>query len=529
MYDILIRGGTVVDGSGAPRYRADVAIEGERIVAVDRLEGSRARTELDATGCVVAPGFVDMHSHADISLPISPTADSLVHQGITTVVAGQCGLSLAPLLEETRQEVIAMLDSAGRPQKRQAWTTFGSYLQSLSRLGVSLNVVPLVGQGTVRGGVMGYNPEPPDPEQMAAMQAEVVRAMDEGAVGVSTGLIYPPGSWASTEELVAVVQPAAERGGLYFSHIRGEGDTLLEALAEAIRIGRETGAPVHVSHFKVAGRDNWEKAAAALALLDAGRAEGLDVTADMYPYLAGSSFLVSMLPEWAQGGGKEATLQRLADAETRRKMEADMKVSGFFRVAEWDTVLISNSPKKLAYEGRTIADLAAETGQSGYDWIFDALLETELDLHMIVFMMNEDNLRRALQHPAMMIGTDAMGVAAEGPMSEGKPHPREYGTYPRVLGRYVREEGILSLEDAVWKMSGFPAQKLGWSDRGVVKAGYRADLVVLDPDTVADRATYAQPHQYPVGIPHVIVNGQLVVQDARHTGARPGAILGRSF
>lgn len=528
MYDILIRGGLVVDGSGAPRYRADVAIEAERIVAVDRLEGGQAGTELDATGCVVTPGYVDMHSHADVSLPISPTADSLVHQGITAVVAGQCGLSLAPLLEDTRQEVIAMLDSAGRPLPWEAWTTFDSYLQSLSQMGISLNVVPLVGQGTVRGGVMGFNPEPPDPAQMAAMQAEVVRAMEEGAVGVSTGLIYPPGSWASTEELVALVRPAAERGGHYFSHIRGEGDTLLEALAEAVQIGRETGAPVHVSHFKVAGRDNWDKAEAALALLDAGRAEGLDVTADMYPYLAGSSFLVSMLPEWAQGGGKEATLGRLTDVETRRKMEADMQTGGFFRVAEWDTVLIANSPKKKAYEGRTIADLAAETGRSAYDWIFDALLETELDLHMIVFMMDEDNLRMALPHPAMMIGTDAMGVAATGPMSEGLPHPREYGTYPRVLGRYVREEGILSLEEAVWKMSGFPAQKLGWADRGLVRVGYKADLVVLDPDTVADRATFAQPHQYPTGIPHVLVNGQLVVQDGSHTGARPGAILGRS-
>ena len=527
MFDILIENGQVVDGSGVPRYRADVATKGDRIVEVGRLEGAEAETVIDASGCVVTPGFVDMHSHTDFTLPICPTADSLVHQGITTAVVGQCGASPVPLLAETREQVIAMMESEEAPLPWDEWSTFGSYLDYLRQIGTSINVVPLVGQGMVRAAVMGFSADPASDAQMARMQTEVARAMDEGAIGVSTGLIYPPGSYASTEELIAVTRPAGERNGFYFSHIRGEGDTLLEAVAEAIRIGRETGAAVQISHFKAAGRDNWGKSAQALELIDQARAEGLDVTADMYPYLAGSTSLTAALPEWAQEGGKEAILKRLADAKTRQKMTADMQSTGFFRITEWDKVLISGSPKNRDYEGRYVADLAAGAGKSPHDWIFDALLETELAVSMITFMMSEENRRVEVRYLAMMIGTDSSGRATEGPLSKGVPHPRGYGTYPRVLGRYVREQGVISLEEATWKISGFPAQKLRWTDRGLVKKGYKADLVILDPDTVADRATYEAPHQYPVGIPHVIVNGKLVIHDNSHTQARPGSVLGR--
>jgi N-acyl-D-amino-acid deacylase len=527
MLDILIQNGQVVDGSGVPRYRADVAIEGDRIVDVGRLESTEAETVIDASGCAVTPGFVDMHSHADLTLPILPTADSLVHQGITTAVVGQCGLTPVPLLAETREQVVAMMESKETPLPWERWSTFNSYFDYLSRIGTSVNVVPLVGQGTVRSAVMGLSAGPANEKQIARMQAEVVKAMDEGAIGVSTGLIYPPGSYASTEELIAVTRPAGERDGFYFSHIRGEGDTLLQAVAEAIRIGRETGAAVQISHFKAAGHGNWDKAAQALELIDQARAGGLDVTADMYPYLAGSTSLVAVLPEWAQEGGKEAILKRLGDAATCRKMTADMQSTGFFRIAEWDRVLISGSPRNRDYEGRYVADLAADAGKSPHDWVFDALLETELDVHMILFMMSEDNRRVELCHPAMMIGTDGVARATEGPLAKGVPHPRSYGTYPRVLGRYVREQGVLSLEEAIWKMSGLPAHKLRWADRGLVKKGYKADLVILDPDTVADRADYETPHQYPVGIPHVIVNGKLVIHGSGHTQARPGRVLGQ--
>jgi N-acyl-D-amino-acid deacylase len=543
MLDILMRNGQVVDGSGAPRYRADVAVEGDRIVEIGQLESAEAEVVIDASGCVVTPGFVDMHSHADFSLPLCPTADSLVHQGITTAVTGQCGDSLAPLLDETREQVIAARKSKDLPLPWEQWSTFGSYLDYLTQTGISLNVVPLVGQGAVRAAVMGFGADPADEAQMARMQAEVVKAMESGAVGVSSGLLYPPGSYASTEELIAFTLPCGERDGFYFSHIRGEENTLLEAVGEAIRIGRETGAAVQISHFKAGERANWDKAAPALELIDQARSEGLDVSADMYPYLAASTSLVSMLPQWAQEGGKEATLKRLADAETRQKIEADMQPGKSLRIREWDKILISSSPKNRDYEGRSLADLAAEAGQtsarlrqssiepsvesSPYDWVFEALLETELDVGMVLFLMSEDNVKMQLRHPAMMIGTDGLGRATEGPLSKGKPHPRSYGTFPRVLSRYVREQGVISLEAAVWKMCGLPAQKLRWSDRGLVKKGFKADLVILDPETVADRATYEAPHQYPIGIHHVIVNGALVIHDEAHTQTRPGCVLGR--
>jgi N-acyl-D-amino-acid deacylase len=527
MLDLLIRNGQVVDGTGRPRFPADVAVQGDRIVKVGQLEGAVAEAEIDAEGCVVTPGFVDMHSHTDFTLPLLPTADSLVHQGITTAVIGQCGASPAPLLAETREQVLAAMESEDMPLPWDEWTTFGSYLDYLRRTGISVNVVPLVGQGMVRSAVMGFTAEPADGAQMTRMQAEVVRAMDEGAIGVSTGLIYPPGSYASTEELVGITSPSGERDGFYFSHIRGEADTLLDAVSEAIHIGRQTGTSVQIAHFKSVREPNWHKSAAALELLDAARAEGLDVTADMYPYLASSTTLISFLPEWAQEGGKTATLKRLADPAARRQMVRDMQSRGFAFETDWSQVIIGSSPKNRIYEGRTVAELASEANKETVEWVFDTLLETDLDVSMISFGMSEDNRKLELRHPAMMIGTDGSARATEGPMSRGKPHPRNYGTFPRVLGHYVREQGILSLEEAIWKMCGLPAEKLRWTDRGLVKAGTRADLVVLDPETVADRATFRDPHQYPVGIHHVVVNGQPVIQNGAHTRARPGSVLGR--
>lgn len=525
MLDILVQNGAVVDGSGAPGYRAAVAIDGDRIAEVGVLEGAQAATVIDASGHVVTPGFVDMHSHTDFTLPVNPTADSLVHQGITTAVIGQCGASPAPLLEETRQQVIATLEREDVSMPWDKWSTFGSYLEHLMQIGASLNVAPLVGQGMVRWGVMGFVADAPTEEQMTRMQNEVVKALESGAIGVSTGLIYPPGCYTSTEELIDFTQPAGERNGFYFSHIRGEGEALLESIAEAIRIGRETGAAVQISHFKAARRANWSKAPQALELIDQARAEGLDVTADMYSYPASSTGLSSLLPNWALEGGKEATLKRLADAETRSKIVSDMRSSGRLHTTEWDKILISSSPKNRDYEGHTVADLAAETSKPPHEWVFDALLETEIGLSMVAFTMSEENRKLAMRHPAVMIGTDGSGLATEGPLSQGLPHPRSYGTFPRVLAHYVREQGVISLEEAIRKMSGLPAQKLRWADRGLVRKGYKADLVVLNPDTVKDLATYEAPHQYPIGIPHVIVNGKLVIHNSTHTKARPGRVL----
>ncbi len=521
MLRAVITGGLLIDGSGAPARRSDVAIQGDRIAAVDRLEAAQAETVADASGCVVCPGFVDMHSHTDFTLPVLPTADSLVHQGITTAVVGQCGSTPVPLLPDTREHSIAMMQSDEYELPWQEWSTFGSYLDYLRKIGTSINVVPLVGQGTLRQAVMGFTAAAPSEEQIARMQAEVVEALDERAVGISTGLIYPPGSYATTEELIAVTRPVGERGGLYFSHIRGEGQTLLEAISEAIRIGRETGAAIEISHLKASGRAHWDKAARALEMIEAAQAEGLDVTADMYPYLAGSRSLVSSLPHWAQEGGKEAILARLADAETRKGMAEGMR-------DEWDKVLIASSPRNRAHEGRYVADMATAAGKQPTEWVFDALLETELRMQQIAFGMSEDNVRMQLQRPWVMIGTDASGRAPEGPLSRGLPHPRSYGTFPRILGHYVREEKLITLEEAIHRMTGLPARKLHWPDRGLTRPGYKADLVVFDPQTVADRATYEKPHRYAVGIRHVIVNGAFVIRDGEHTGERPGRVLGRS-
>jgi N-acyl-D-amino-acid deacylase len=529
VFDILFKGGLVVDGSGNPGFRADVAIQGGRVVELGLLPTAKAEEVIDATDLVVAPGFIDMHSHADFSLPLCPTAESLVHQGITTAVVGQCGFSPAPLFEESRDEVIRMmhasLGGAGERLPWERWTGFKTYLDDLSRTRTSLNIVPLVGQGTVRAGVMGFGPEPANPEQRTRMTAAVAQAMDEGAFGLSTGLIYPPGSFTQSEEIAAVARPVGERGGIYFSHIRGEADTLLTAISEAIRIGKESGAAVQISHFKVAGRKNWDTVGQALALIDEAGVAGLDVTADLYPYLAGSTGLSALLPRWAHEGGKDAISKRLTDPGVRAEMTASMQCEGFAKDVEWDRVLISFAPGKEDYQGRYVAELAREQGKTPHEWVFDALLETGLRADMVTFMMSEENRLRELRHPAMMVGTDGMGYALPGATSQGLPHPRNYGTFPRILGHYVREQKVLSLQEAVWKMTGFPAQKLGLRDRGLVKKGFRADLTLFDPKRVADRATYVSPHQYPEGVPHVLVRGVFVVRDRVHTGARPGEVL----
>jgi N-acyl-D-amino-acid deacylase len=529
MCDIVIRNSLVIDGTGSKPFEADLALKGQSISGVGRIGQTRADTVIDAGGCAVAPGFIDMHSHADFSLPVNPTADSLLHQGITSVVVGQCGLSPAPLLEETRQEVIGALGGffSGVAQSLPwtEWNSFEDYLDFLRRRGVSLNVLPLVGQGVIRASVMGFCEGRANNDQMQKMKAELSKALDQGAIGISTGLIYPPGSFTSTGELIELTKTVGDRNGFYFSHIRGEGDTLLEAVEEAIRIGRETGAAMQISHFKAARRSNWSKSPQALELLRRAQAEGLDITADLYPYRAGSTSLATLLPEWAHVGGPAETLKRLTDPHQRRKMKTDMKSGGYARGVEFKDVLITSCPQHTEYEGRYISDLAAPTGRSAYEWLFDALVQTKLNMAMAVFGMSQENRLQEIQFPGMMVGTDGTGLAASGPMARGVPHPRNYGAFPRVLGRFVRDLGVISLEEAIYKMTGLPAQKMRLKNRGLIKPGMAADLVVFDPATVSDTATYDQPHQYAKGIIHVIVNGRFVVRDAAHTGNRPGRIL----
>ena len=531
MSDILLKNAIVVDGTGSAPFEADLLLEGPFIGQVGRLGGVRAKRTIDTGGFVVCPGFIDMHCHADFSLPILPSADSLVHQGITTAVVGQCGLSPAPLPESSREEVIVGLSSILSELEGEIpwseWSSFGDYLSFLRKIGISINVVPLVGQGTIRAGVMGFGAGRASPEQMEAMQREAVKALQEGAWGLSTGLIYPPGSYASTDELVELTKAVAREGGLYFSHIRGESETLLDAVAEALRIGRETGAPVQISHFKAAGRQNWGKSKEALALIDQARKEGTDVCADMYPYTAGSTTLVAFLPEWAQERGKEAILGRLSNPALRIKMSEDMIKGGFAKSVEWDTVLITGSPVNPAYQGRYVSGLAAEANKTPHDWIFDALVETDLQIHMAVFAMSESNRLQEVRHPVMTFCTDGMGFSAKGSVGKSLTHPRSYGAFPRVLAHYVREQRALSLEEAIHKMTGLAAKRLNLKDRGLIKPGLVADLVVLDPGKVGDRATFENPHQYAEGILEVVVHGEPVIHEGRHTGSKPGQVLNR--
>jgi N-acyl-D-amino-acid deacylase len=515
MLDILLQNGVLVDGSGCARYPADVGIAGDRIEVIGRLPSAQAVRVIDVAGMMIAPGFIDMHSHADYTLPVLPTADSKVHQGFTLEVVGNCGQSPAPLNHAMRQEKIKSSALGGTnmlwPGMRWDWDSFGDFLLFLQQLGTSVNVAPLVGHGTIRTMVMGEGDGAPDAAQMEAMKAGVRKAFAEGALGLSTGLIYPPGIYARTDEIVALAQVAAEADGIYTTHIRGEGDTLLEAIAEAIEIGRRAHVRTEISHLKAAGKRNWHKMSQAIQLIEAARAEGLDVTADMYPYTAANTYMV----------------QRLGDAEYRARVRESLAESRNVGDADWDKIYVSYCPRFPAYEGRTSRDIASERGQAPEDAVLDILVETQTQAELIVFMMSEENVALGLRQPYVMLGSDGEGRSAQGPLSVGKPNPRNYGTCARMLGHYVRERAFVSLEEAVRRMTALPAARLKLRERGLVKPGNFADLVVFDPMSVADVATFEHPHRYPPGIAWVLVNGKVVIAEGQHTGVRPGRVVTR--
>lgn len=539
MIDILIQNAKIVDGSNAPAYQGDIAIAAGRILEIfphHPGNGSpvipQARTCIDAGGKVVVPGFIDMHSHADLTLMAAPQSESLIRQGITTVIGGQCGLSPAPLTARSKKEAMRTINVVGAPKTSlhlETVSSFESYLETMDSLQPAVNLVPLVGQGMVRAAVMGYRAGSPSQEQITAMQTLVHQAMQAGAFGISTGLIYPPGSYATTQELVQVVAPAAEYGGIYFSHIRNEAGRLLESLREAITIGRQAGLPVQISHYKAAGQANWHLSQAGLALIDGARAAGMDVSADMYPYTAGSTHLAALLPAWAVEGGLTSVFKRLLLPWERKKIIAAMQAGQgeVIETIEWDKVLICRSARP-DYTLRYIADLAVSEGVDPYVWTLNALVKTRGNIGMVVMLMSEDNLPSQMQHPAIMFGTDGFGMATEGPMASGMLHPRCFGTYPRIFGKYVRQDGVLSLEEASWKASGFPAQKLGLTNRGTLRPGNWADLVLFDPDTILDRATYENPLQYPQGIDLVMVNGAIALQNNQQNQQRTGTVIRRS-
>jgi len=528
MLDILIKNGVVVDGTGKSAFKADVGIAAGRIAVVaDDIE-QEAKRIIEAQGLHLAPGFIDAHTHSDLTLLVNPRAESKIRQGVTTEVIGNCGGSPAPLLGAAVEEARTQAKILGLDV---TWATMAEYLERLRNPGAAVNVVPLVGHNTVRGAVLGFDDIQPTPEQQAEMERLVAQAMEQGARGLSTGLFYPPGFYARTEEVIGLARVAARRGGIYATHVRSETDRLFEALAEAIEIGKLAEIRVQISHVKLEGYRNWEGADRLLAMLEDACSRGVRVVCDQYPYTAGVSWLAYILPYWAQAGGARAVAERLCDPEVRARLRKDWEENraewenrGGMR--DWTDLLITDcGGPRPDVQGKNIAEIAADEGKDPLEAALDLIVVSEGQVECVCFGQLEDNVRLLMRHPLVVVGSDGDVLAPYGVLARGKPHPRYYGTFPRVLGRYVREEKVLSLEEAVKKMTSVTAERFGLSDRGVIREGAWADLVLFDAQTVADRATYTDPHQYPEGIPYVVVNGVVVIDQCEHTGALPGQVL----
>jgi N-acyl-D-amino-acid deacylase len=524
-WDLLLANGRVVDGTGSPWFRADVAVRGDRIAAVAAELPPRARAVVDVTGRVVAPGFIDMHSHNDLLHMVWPTCDPKIRQGITTEVVGQDGCGPAPVRPEfvaQRRENLAPLD--GDPDLDWDWPTFAAYLEALVRRPGATNVAALATHGAVRSWVMGHEARPARPDEIAAMRPLVAEAMEAGAVGLSTGLIYNPCRYAETAELEALYAEAAARGGILVAHVRNEAEGLPAALEEMAALHRATGVPLHISHLKLIGRKNWHLVDEVLGFFEGARAAGIDITFDQYPYTAGSTLLSVVLPPWARDGGVAATLERLRDPAARERMRRDIAqgIAGWENIAGlcgWEGIMIAGvaSAANSALEGETVDSIARGRRADPFEVVADLLLQERMQICMVDFYGCEENVRAFAAHRLQTVGTD--GVVA------GRPHPRLWGTFPRILGRFVHEEAIEPLEEAVRKMTSAAANRLGLSDRGLVRPGMAADLVVFDPETVTERATYAEPELAPAGIEWVFVNGVAVVEKGAVTGATPGRVL----
>lgn len=527
-FDVLIRGGEVVDGTGAPARAADVGIRGDSIVAVGDLSGQSATRVIDAAGLTVAPGFIDMHSHSDFALLVDGRALSKVTQGVTTELLGESG-SAAPALGPARAE-----RERGLAEQELAldWTTLGEYFQRLERQGMSVNILSTVASGQVRAAVVGYDNRPATAEELRAMEELVDQAMRDGAVGLSSGLIYPPNSYASTEELIALARVAARHGGFYLTHMRNEGNGLLGALEETIRIGREGGLPVEVLHFKRSGaRDSGRSLSPtiqeAAALIEKAQSEGLAVYADVYPYAASQTGLDQRIPDWAHDGGREAMVARLRDPATRARIRKEITASFASNGSAGESIQFGGTPYEphRRLQGKRISEIAREMGLDPAETIIELVDKAEGSARAIYHSMREEDVRYALSRPWTTIGSDGTAVAPEGILARSHPHPRWYGTFARVLGHYVRQERLLSLEEAVRKMTSLAASRLGLTDRGTVAPGYKADLAVFDPETIIDRSTFEDPHQLSEGVQYLIVNGTLVLDGGQHTGAMPGRVL----
>jgi N-acyl-D-amino-acid deacylase len=528
-FDVVIKNGTVYDGSGAEGRQADVALRGDRIAGVGDFKNAKAGLTIDARGLAVAPGFINMLSWSTESLIADGRSQSEIRQGVTTEIMGE-GESMGPVNERVREKML-------REQKdihyEIKWTTLADYLHYLEARGISCNVASFIGATTIRENVIGFEDKPPTPQQLDEMRALVRREMEAGALGIGTSLIYPPAFYAKTPELIELCKVAAQYQGKYISHMRSEGNQLLEAADELIRISREANIPAEVYHIKAAGKSNWPKLEALLAKIEAAQNEGLKITADMYTYTAAGTGLDACLPPWTEEGGYPALFKRLRDPATRAKIAGEVKTPSdawenlYLATGSPDKILLVGfkSEKLKPLTGKSLAEVAKMRGKDPIETIMDLLAEDESRIDAIYFLMSEENVRKEMAKPWISFGSDEASQAPEGVFLKSNPHPRAYGNFARVLGKYAREEKLLSLGEAVRRLSALPATNLGLDHRGLLKEGMFADVVVFDPAKISDRATFEKPHQYAIGMQDVFVNGRQVLKDGEHTGAKPGRAL----
>lgn len=522
-FDILIRNGRIVDGTGNPSFQGDVGIRGGRIAAVGHLDGRTAARTIDAAGLTVAPGFVDIHNHSDYTLVADGDAQSMVRQGVATMIFGEGG-SAAPV--GGKQE---------RTREASGWTDFQGYFARLLKQGISTNIGSYVGSSQVWTYVRGDKAGPPTAEEVKQMQAQVELAMRQGALGVASSLSGPPGSWIDTGTLVAMCEVAGRYGGIYSTHMRTEGRGVFESVAEAIEIGRRARVPVDIIHLKIAEHEMWGQMPELVSSIANARARGQEVEANVYPYRAGQNNLSSIIPPWAHEGGSQALIARLKDASLRPRLESEILhgipgtnwYNHYTATGGWDGMLLVSfsNPKYKQYEGKRMSEVIAAMGKPPVDVLFELLEENRGSVPTVYFHHSEDDMKFALRQPFVSIGSDGTAVTEEGPLAAGNPHPRYYGTFPRVLGKYVREEKVISLEEAIRKMTSANTAKIRVFDRGLLRSGQWADVTIFDAGKIIDHATYEKPHQYATGVEYLLVNGKVVLDHGRHTGARPGAIL----
>ena len=528
-FDVIIKGGTVYDGTGAEGRVTDIAIRGDRIAGIGDLANATAKTTIDARGLAVAPGFINMLSWSTESLIQDGRSQSEIRQGVTTEIMGE-GNSMGPLNDRMKARYVREQKDIKFDIK---WKTLAEYLRYLEKRGVSCNVASFLGATTVREYVIGLEDKQPTPEQLEQMRELVRKEMEAGALGIGTSLIYPPAFYAKTDELIELCKVAAKYQGKYISHMRSEGNQLLESLDELIRISRESGIPAEIYHIKAAGEKNWPKEDQLLARIEAAQKEGLKITADMYTYTAAGTGLDACLPPWTEDGGYPALFKRLRDPATREKIAAEVRIDSdawenlYLAAGSPDKILLAGfkSEKLKPLTGKSLAEVAKMRGKDPIETIMDLLSEDESRIDAMYFLMSEENVRKELAKPWISFGSDEASQAPEGVFLKSNPHPRAYGNFARVLGKYARDEKVLTLPEAVRRLSALPATNLGLDHRGFVQEGMFADVVVFDPATIADRATFDKPHQYAVGMKHVFVNGVQVLKDGEHTGAKPGRAL----